>query len=196
VEKRNIGKRYALVFGEPRRTAFAMDHEARRKGGTMRRLTVVLLATAALSMPALAQVMNAPPGDQQYQQQQSQARDQQPAQQPQANGDQGQNNQGQNNQAQTNQDQNANQQVQNQPMQPQDLSRNEVKQLQSALNNNGANVGRVDGRWGPKTQDALSKFQQSKGIAADGQIDQQTVADLGLNANQFEQQGNSTSNGS
>ncbi len=136
----------------------------------MRKLAIALLATA-VSLPAagaMAQNNNtsANPANQPSQMNK---------QQPQAN---------------NSQDQNANQQqAQNQPIQPQDLSRSEVRQVQVALNKQGDNVGRVDGHWGPKTKEALNKFQQSKGIQANGQLTRQTVADLGLNADQFNQQG-------
>lgn len=149
----------------------------------MRKLAIALLATAALSAPAMAQNKNNVPANQQAQHQANQQ--EKTNQSPQAN---------------NNQDQNANQkQAQNQPIAPQDMSRGEIRQVQSALDKSGDNVGRVDGHWGPKTKDALNKFQQSKGIQANGQLDQQTVADLGLNPDQFNAQGNqqgSQNNGS
>ncbi|MCM3362014.1 peptidoglycan-binding domain-containing protein [Niallia sp. MER TA 168] len=43
-----------------------------------------------------------------------------------------------------------------------------VKDLQAALYNLGYNVGTIDGIWGPKTKSALIKFQQNKGLVADG----------------------------
>jgi peptidoglycan hydrolase-like protein with peptidoglycan-binding domain len=76
------------------------------------------------------------------------------------------------------------------------LSLNEVRQVQQALDKNGFRVGPVDGRWGPKTSDALKHFQQSKNIPANGQLDQQTLSDLGLNGAQFvnQSQNNSSQN--
>src|SRR5262249_50886124 len=78
---------------------------------------------------------------------------------------------------------NANQAAQNeantnQTFSPQNLSRNEIRQIQQALDKNGQQVGRVDGRWGPKTSDALKQFQQSKGIQTNGQLDQQTLSSV------------------
>lgn len=43
----------------------------------------------------------------------------------------------------------------------------DVKKLQESLNANGYNLA-VDGIYGPKTQAAVSKYQQSNGITADG----------------------------
>ena len=55
-----------------------------------------------------------------------------------------------------------------------------VKQAQQALNDKGFNVGAADGIAGPKTQAALEKFQQSKGISGSGTLDSQTLAALGV----------------
>jgi peptidoglycan hydrolase-like protein with peptidoglycan-binding domain len=43
----------------------------------------------------------------------------------------------------------------------------DVKKLQKSLNANGYNLA-VDGIYGPKTQEAVRKYQQSNGLAADG----------------------------
>lgn len=55
-----------------------------------------------------------------------------------------------------------------------------VQQIQQKLNDQGYNAGPVDGKFGPKTQEALRKFQQAQGIQATGQVDQQTMAALGV----------------
>lgn len=55
-----------------------------------------------------------------------------------------------------------------------------VKQVQEKLSEQGYDVGPVDGIFGPKTQQALRKFQQDKGVQPTGQIDQQTMAALGI----------------
>lgn len=55
-----------------------------------------------------------------------------------------------------------------------------VKQVQQALSSQGFDPGAADGRWGSKTQSALKKFQRSKGMQASGQLDQQTLASLGV----------------
>jgi len=51
----------------------------------------------------------------------------------------------------------------------------------------GFKAGRTDGRWGRETENAVKQFQQSKQLQATGQLDQQTVADLGLDTSQFSQ---------
>jgi peptidoglycan hydrolase-like protein with peptidoglycan-binding domain len=65
--------------------------------------------------------------------------------------------------------------------------------VQQALDKKGFQVGRVDGRWGPKTSNAVKQFQQSKKIEANGQLDRQTLSDLGLKGAQFAQQSESNS---
>ena len=46
----------------------------------------------------------------------------------------------------------------------------------------GHDAGAADGKMGPKTQAALKEFQQSKGLQASGQLDQKTVAALGVSS--------------
>ena len=132
----------------------------------MQKLAIAMLATAAITLPSVCAMAQNSPAPQMQPPPQIQQPSQSPALQPQAND-------------------NANHQAQNQLISPNNLSRDEVRQVQTALNNNGDKVARVDGRWGPNTRDALRRFQQSKGIQASGQLDQQTVADLGLNTDQF-----------
>lgn len=57
-----------------------------------------------------------------------------------------------------------------------------VRQVQQSLNQQGYEAGSVDGVWGEQTQSALQKFQQSKGMQASGQLDEQTLAALGVDA--------------
>jgi peptidoglycan hydrolase-like protein with peptidoglycan-binding domain len=54
-----------------------------------------------------------------------------------------------------------------------------IKQAQQQLSSNGQEV-QVDGKLGPQTQAALKKFQESKGLQPSGQLDQQTLAALGM----------------
>ena len=141
----------------------------------MRKIAIAMLATGAIMMPGFgAMAQNAPAPHPQTQNQQPPTQNAQPqtsqSQQPQANGSG-----------------NSNQQAQSETISPRHLSRDKVRQVQTALNNNGDNVGRVDGRWGRETRHALRKFQQSKGIQSNGKLDQQTVADLGLNMDQLNQ---------
>ncbi len=55
-----------------------------------------------------------------------------------------------------------------------------VRAVQQALNDKGYNAGKVDGIWGPKTQGAVTKFQQSQGITPTRSLDDQTLAALGV----------------
>jgi peptidoglycan hydrolase-like protein with peptidoglycan-binding domain len=57
-----------------------------------------------------------------------------------------------------------------------------VKQAQEKLSAAGHDAGAADGKMGPKTQAALKEFQQSKGLQASGQLDQKTVAALGVSS--------------
>ena len=54
-----------------------------------------------------------------------------------------------------------------------------IKQVQEKLSAAGHNV-QADGIMGPKTQAALKEFQQSKGLDASGELDQKTMAALGV----------------
>jgi peptidoglycan hydrolase-like protein with peptidoglycan-binding domain len=60
------------------------------------------------------------------------------------------------------------------------LSREEILQLQVALNEKGFNIGEPDGALGPRTRQALIQFQQRQGFQARGQIDHETMGALGL----------------
>jgi hypothetical protein len=52
-----------------------------------------------------------------------------------------------------------------------------VRRAQQALDQQGAHIA-VDGKLGPKTRQALKDYQQSHGLKATGQLDQQTRANL------------------
>lgn len=56
----------------------------------------------------------------------------------------------------------------------------QVRQVQQALQQQGHDPGPIDGKMGPKTQQALQGFQQSKGLSGNGQLDQQTLAALSI----------------
>jgi peptidoglycan hydrolase-like protein with peptidoglycan-binding domain len=58
------------------------------------------------------------------------------------------------------------------------LSRNEIKQIQSDLKQDGLYHGNIDGIAGPETHQALRAYQQQNGLSATGRLDQQTVASL------------------
>jgi peptidoglycan hydrolase-like protein with peptidoglycan-binding domain len=68
---------------------------------------------------------------------------------------------------------------------PEKLKASQVRELQQSLNDKGFSVGAVDGEWGPRTEDALKKFQGSKNMASSGQLNADTVTALGLNSSDF-----------
>jgi peptidoglycan hydrolase-like protein with peptidoglycan-binding domain len=70
-----------------------------------------------------------------------------------------------------------------------------VKQVQEKLSAAGHQV-QADGIMGPKTQAALKEYQQSKGLDASGQLDQKTMAALGVGEGATASTGGSASTGS
>jgi hypothetical protein len=56
-----------------------------------------------------------------------------------------------------------------------------VRNAQTALNDKGYDVGKVDGQFGPSTQSAVRRFQSEKGLAQSGRLDSATLAALGVN---------------
>ena len=67
-----------------------------------------------------------------------------------------------------------------QPLSPQALMT-----VQERLRQVGAYPGRADGVWGPDSQAALERFQQSRGLQVTGNLNQATVATLGLSPNEL-----------
>jgi hypothetical protein len=63
---------------------------------------------------------------------------------------------------------------------PVKLTREQLQQAQTLLNEKGFNVGDVDGVLGPRTRRAVMAFQRQRGLEPSGQIDQQTATALGL----------------
>ena len=55
-----------------------------------------------------------------------------------------------------------------------------IKQVQQALSDKGYYKGTADGKMSSKTESALKQFQQAQGMQATGQLDQQTLASLGV----------------
>ena len=43
--------------------------------------------------------------------------------------------------------------------------------------------GAADGVWGPRSQEALTRFQQSRGLQASGEFNPATLSALGLDPN-------------
>lgn len=151
----------------------------------MKKIAIAMLTTAMIGTPAFAASNYGTSNNNQQQQPQGA----QMLQQPQNNDQAQQNKQNQQNQQKAQNQQNQNQQTSenNQPMQPHDLSRGEIRQVQKTLDKDGFKAGTADGRWGPHTQGAVKQFQQSKQIQANGQLNEQTVADLGLDLSQQQQ---------
>ncbi len=56
----------------------------------------------------------------------------------------------------------------------------EAKKIQRALNNRNFNVGKPDGKIGPKTVSALKKFQSRQGLKPTGKITRTTAKKLGV----------------
>lgn len=55
-----------------------------------------------------------------------------------------------------------------------------VRSVQRALNEKGYDAGSVDGRWGPATEDAVRRFQRAAGLPQTGELEQSTLATLGV----------------
>jgi hypothetical protein len=70
-----------------------------------------------------------------------------------------------------------------------ELSQQTVEGVQQRLQQMGFYHGDIDGNWGPQTQSALQDYQQQHGMQATGQLDVQTLADLGLLGQQNRQFG-------
>lgn len=60
------------------------------------------------------------------------------------------------------------------------LDQNTARQVQQQLQSQGYDVGKVDGRWGDKSRQALMNFQRDQNLRATGRPDQQTMAALGI----------------
>lgn len=53
-----------------------------------------------------------------------------------------------------------------------------VKEIQAALKNAGFDPGALDGKTGPKTQQAVKEFQRAKGLKIDGKVGPKTWSEL------------------
>ena len=58
--------------------------------------------------------------------------------------------------------------------------REDNRQVQEALKAKGNDPGPIDGRMGPKTRAALKAFQETNGLKATGQLDNETAEKLGI----------------
>ena len=63
---------------------------------------------------------------------------------------------------------------------PETLRSSSVRAIQSRLRALGFYNGAVDGVWGSGTQMAIERFQQSRGLQPNGQLNPLTVNALGL----------------
>lgn len=63
------------------------------------------------------------------------------------------------------------------------LDRGVVRAIQQRLRQNGFSTGTSDGVWGVRTQNALVRFQQARGLEANGQLTPATISELGLDPN-------------
>jgi peptidoglycan hydrolase-like protein with peptidoglycan-binding domain len=148
----------------------------------MKRILLATAATLALSLPAMAQ--NNPPDQ-----------NPPPANQQQTNPSQSQMN---NSNTQMGNEQQAQTDQQEQRINPKQLSKQEIKNIQQALNKKGFSAGHIDGIWGRDTDSAVKNFQKKQGLPGNGQLYPQTLAALGVNASPQGEQGTvgSGSNGS
>jgi sporulation protein YlmC with PRC-barrel domain len=69
------------------------------------------------------------------------------------------------------------------------LSSEQIRKVQQKLNQQGFHAGQVNGKWSSETQNAISNFQQMKGLKTTGQLDERTLDQLGLEADEFRSKG-------
>ena len=70
------------------------------------------------------------------------------------------------------------------PIEVTSLSQDQIRQIQTALNSQGAQI-KVDGVVGPQTTRAIQDFKSSKGIGSDEALDEQTLTALNLDPSTF-----------
>jgi peptidoglycan hydrolase-like protein with peptidoglycan-binding domain len=68
------------------------------------------------------------------------------------------------------------------------MSAEQIRKVQQQLNKEGFHAGSVDGKWSSQTQSAIRNFQESKGLQVTGQLDERTLDELGLDADEFREQ--------
>jgi peptidoglycan hydrolase-like protein with peptidoglycan-binding domain len=145
----------------------------------MKKMWLVTVAAAALSLPAMAQ--NAPTqqpnnnGAQMNQSDQTNQSDQMKQPEQQQGNQQDQMQQG----SQADQSSPGQQQA-SERIDPTHLQKDQIKQIQQALDQKGFKT-QEDGIWGPKTASAVRKFQEQNKIEGKGSLNQQTLAKLGVN---------------
>jgi peptidoglycan hydrolase-like protein with peptidoglycan-binding domain len=60
-----------------------------------------------------------------------------------------------------------------------DLGESDVRKIQQARKDAGHDV-EVDGDWGDETRQALRDYQEEKNLGQSGDLDRQTIAELGV----------------
>jgi len=75
-------------------------------------------------------------------------------------------------------------------IEPSSLDKEEIRQIQLSLNKAGYSSGNVDGVWGSETSRALRNYQRTKQLPGEGQLNQRTLAALGVNPASQSQSGN------
>lgn len=63
---------------------------------------------------------------------------------------------------------------------PMHMKSSTLMEAQKKLNQEGFDAGRADGKWGTKTAEAVKSFQEKNNLPATGELDEQTLADLGI----------------
>jgi peptidoglycan hydrolase-like protein with peptidoglycan-binding domain len=76
--------------------------------------------------------------------------------------------------------------AQMQPMAGHNLNQEQIREMQNLLNDQGFNAGPADGFMGPRTRVSISQFQESEGLTATGNPDQETLRALSPSAEKQE----------
>jgi peptidoglycan hydrolase-like protein with peptidoglycan-binding domain len=76
------------------------------------------------------------------------------------------------------------------------MGQEKVKAAQQALKDKGHDPGDVDGKMGPRTQQALRDFQKTQDIQATGRLDDKTMQSLGVEVGRTSSAGESSAGGS
>jgi peptidoglycan hydrolase-like protein with peptidoglycan-binding domain len=79
---------------------------------------------------------------------------------------------------------------------PSDLNPRQISLIQRELNDQGFTVGKQDGVWGPRTQQAIRTFQQQRNISTAQPLNQETLSALGVNFASQQGTGNEGTTGS
>jgi len=149
----------------------------------MKHLMLATVASLALSLPAMAQSNmqpNSTPAPQSQQMNQMNN-----------HGASARNGEAHSTQAENSQQTQNRRQAEN-VIRPSQLSHQQVRRIQQALNKKGFDAKHVDGIWGRETIDALNNFQKKNNLQGHGELTQQTLAQLGVSINGPSQQGSAT----